>query len=331
MANYLLIDDVEAQWDDYNNTWLQPWIQQMENKENLSPEERMFANLRPHSLNCCLQSFEEITENIQQALMSGDLDLIISDISLGGDENHMEADRWINQVLKNIIEGSPEIQEMLKSRGIGLILMTNHHREILGHFFNQNLAFFNKWFPGWGYINKYDFPSKFLEKFKEVSVNFLEFQGRWCHRNNKKTYSDRVIGQMHHDFEMRTPIRLRSEQIIAIIADSQSSEIIYTPNPRAKPIVAVKFTDDTFNRDDVMKKLDVRDLSGGIPEGFLCEEAYFLHIKDRPRIVINNSFSWKAEGANHGRNLTLDDAQYQDGQLVKAHSRFEWLNDYFKI
>lgn len=328
MANYLLVEDNKTQWSKYSRR-INSWIESAKKAQDIPREKRMFANLESHGLNAYFPDFEEIQSNLKAAMESGTLDVIFSDIALGGDENYGDDSAWIDIVLKNIIEHSRDIQQRLRERNMGLIIMTRHSGDVLASFIERSQLFLNTWFPGWVFLRKDSFTDSFRPKFNELAANYQEVQGRWCHLSKVADYRNNQLGRVNHRFEISNEVVLRREQIIAIVAEQHNVNIYYTDNPRESPLSVRHIKPDKYGRQDVQD--DFRgvylDLSQGKPDDFDIEDHFFLNIKDRPLTIINMNFGWTPERNNHGRTLRLQGAR----EHVEVHCRFDWLNKDFPL
>lgn len=336
MPNYLLVEDNETQWKTYNKVWLQPWIAAKIEERGIndhSREEQMFSSLEAHPKNHYLPNLEAIKDNISAALLDGNLDLLISDIALGGEENYMEDTAWIDKVLMQIIQESPKIQAILNRRNMGLVIMTRHSSDIVANFIQRAQVFLNTWFPGWVFLTKNNFIEGFQGKFNELATSYQVVRGRWCHLAKVTDYINHLNGGMVHQFEWRKDVNIMRQQIIAIEATATTATIVYADNPM-NPTQVLRFVADGYDVKAI--KAEFADaftlLNNGLPEGFDPEEAYFLHIRENnPFTLINQNFIWNATSANHGRILTLDNARDQNGNPIQVHCRFECLNSHFPI
>jgi len=331
MATYLFFDDIEPQWNRFNTTWIQSWIKKGE-----------LPNIVAHPLNGYQSEAEEYKAKLKKVLESDTLDLLISDVALGGMGFEKKRATWITTLLKEIIEESTSIQKKLKRRGLGLILITQHGGEIAGEILADARVFLDEWFT-WAYLNKNDFNSRFLNRFQEVAANFQEIDNRWVANDRVNAYLNLGLGEQTIDVDYIAHKHLQWRQIIAIESKQPenprqpATKIYYTDNLADSPIKVHIIETSDFNGEGRPKRLldffrvtPLHDRAQNYDD-FNIELTYFLHIKQRPLTFINyGDFDWEARPhKNHGRNLTLKDSRIGKDRLVVFHCRFEHLNTHF--
>ena len=311
MPTYLLIEDRRNKWEEYAEIL-----------------EKQFSNfLHPHESNRYLEKYQDIQQNLTEAIKSTELDLIISDISLSIDTK--DPDFFVTKMLREILDQfnhkrERQYRNLFLRKGVALVLVTQFDEHNLSTIIDRDHDFLSKYFT-WSYIPAEDFEDRIGEKIENFEKDFTETPSGWYHNNHLDEYThllgNKIIKVIWHN-RIRE-VRLRD--VIAITREPVSSE-------SDSLIEKVLFIE---NSHEVRHKFLKGELHMGLadfleitkPHIFLngretdhifqstSETTYMLHVRNRdPFTLINVHHNWESRPRNRGRMLTLrgiDDYQCQ--------------------
>jgi tRNA(Ser,Leu) C12 N-acetylase TAN1 len=247
---------------------------------------------------------------------------------------------WVTTILKELIKESVTIRRILRRRGIGLILVTQHHADVLNRIIQDNQQFLAQYFPNtWRYIASEEFDDRIVKTIEDIGQYFEELAGRWFHVDRLEEYFHE-IGRRERYFApiegSNGIIRLRFDQIVSIEVSPDKSTITYLPNLHVKQLASLETRDLQLTNEEnqdiafmTFMEIGAIDISayrrGQLPEGFYPVNEYFLQARRRnPLTFINNSLTWHvAAHPNRGRILQFLEK--------KIHCNFTCLNSYFKL
>lgn len=306
--NYILIEDRKNIWEDYQYM--------LDDK---------FSNLKPHKRSRYIESFRDMEDNLYAAIIDGNLDLIISDISLSFDTS--DKNTFISQLLKNIFDRLNYTQKKaIVHKGMGLILVTQFPEDNLATIIGEDMAFLNTSFKGWSFLKKEDFSTRIAAAITHFRTNFTSTSNGWYHNDHLDThFHNNNFAEIHFYLRDGPKITLRGQDIIAI-----TTEILYyfDQNEAGQKIVqqiAHEKDFETFLQEtNTMPILDGRD-----PDNHFYDTAivYFLPIRNRrngtPETIINATHKWRRQGRNRGRTLILD-----EDRTIRFDCSFSILNTF---
>ena len=323
MVKYLIIDDVFDQWDGYNLY--------LKEHQKVNQDSIPLKNLVSHEKNMHIRGgYNEIKVHLKEILETDELSLLITDISLGGQDNSTDPRIWITTLLQELIKESEIIKKILERRGLGLILVTQHHSNILNRIIQDNQNFLNQYFPStWRYISSEEFEDSIVDSVEDLSKYFEELNGRWFHIQNRDEFFHKIGLESKYftSNEDDKILKLNLSQIVSLEILNTHSLITYVEENTLKTFLTSDFKrhdEDLFS--DLKDDFGITNLSAfgrnDLPDAFYPENEYFLQIRARnPLSFINNSIDWRIENSGHGRLL-----EYM-GKVLKCS--FPSLNDHF--
>ncbi len=307
IIHYLLIEDRKNIWEDFN------YILDVE-----------FSDLKAHKRNRYIESFTDMENNLYEAIIEGELDLIISDISLTLDTKNKET--FISQLLINVFKRlTPSQKKTINRKGMGLILVTQFPEDNLATIIGEDILFLNQFFQDWSFIKNEDFETKIADKINEFTTNFEHTSNGWYHNDRLDDYAHQNSKEITFYLKNKPTIRVRGKNIIAI-----TTTLLYYFNQNDEQQEEVQIVAHEKELTDFMKEtkttfiLDGRDMDNHFYDDAII---YFLPIRNRknriPEIIINTTHPWRSKGLNRGRLLTLN-----SNKTIQFNCSFPILNKF---
>lgn len=302
MITYLLIEDRKNMWQEYQSILAE-----------------QCPDLQPHPNNKFFDSFKKIEDNIYQAILSSNVDLIISDISLSYDTK--DKSTYISQLLRNVVKRlNDKKHRVLARKGIGLILVTLFPKDNLSIILAEDLSFLGDHFRHWSFFESEHFEEKIEEKLQKFKDHFIETPVGWYREDLLENYRHSMaINQFN--FYLANQRLIRGQDIIALT----QNEVTYLHNGQIVQNTHNEDLQSFMEKTGTYRICDGRSLEEKKSFHRIKESIYFLHIRNRkPLTLINLEHAWRIERLNRGRRLTL----IVDDVRVGYNCSFPILDDF---
>ena len=289
--NYILIEDRGPLWKKYNGIL-----------------KKQFPNLTPHKRSSFIESFKDMEDNLYEAIIGGDLDLIISDISLSYETSNK--DTFISRLLQNILKRLNSSQKrFLAHKGMGLILVTQFPENNLATIIGEDIKFLNRFFQDWSFLKKADFEEKITKKVNLFTENFTHTSNGWYHNDKLENHFNKpAINEYSFLLENGLTIKINGPNIIALSEQvNHKKEKVRTlhffdENNQVKVVIHTKEMEAFLDKTNTVPIPDGRDKENQFYEK---STVYFLPIRNRRKVIINATKNWRSRCLNRGRQLIL--------------------------